>query len=76
MDVKDEFTREVRRTALLSVGLLAALTFGIIILAGGDSLPGAVIVGAGAVGLAKQVPVVDRLCRRPPPPPADGTPTG
>ena len=33
MTAKDEFNRQVRLTALLAVGLLAALIFGIIVLA-------------------------------------------
>jgi len=35
-----EFNRLVWRTALLTVGLLAALIIGVIVLAGGDWLPG------------------------------------
>jgi hypothetical protein len=74
---KNEFNRQVRRTALLSVGLLAALVFGIIVLAGGDWIPGAVIVAASVVGLAHQVPVINTLCHQaPPPPPRHGKPTG
>jgi hypothetical protein len=53
---KDEFNRQVRRTALLTVGLLAALIFGIIVLAGGDWMPGTLIVAASVIGLASQVP--------------------
>jgi hypothetical protein len=34
---KDEFNRQVRQTALLTAALLAALIFGIIVLAGGWS---------------------------------------
>ena len=72
MTAKDSFNRQVRLTALLSVGLLAALIFGILVLAGGDWIPGALIVVASLIGLARQIPVVTKLCRRPP----HGTPTG
>jgi len=58
--------RQVRLTAFLTVGLLAALIFGIIVLAGGDWLPGTIIVAASLVGLGRQVPVIIGLCRQPP----------
>jgi hypothetical protein len=60
---KADFNRRVWRTALLTVGLLAALIFGVIVLAGGDWLPGAVIAVSSAIGLAAQVPVIADLCR-------------
>ena len=63
MTAKDEFNRQVRRTALLTVGLLAALIFGIIVLAGGDWMPGTLIVAASLIGLASQIPVINKLCR-------------
>jgi hypothetical protein len=56
------FNREVRRTALLTVGLAAALVFGITVLVSGDWIPGTIIVVATLIGLAKQVPVIRRLC--------------
>jgi hypothetical protein len=59
---KEQFTREVRRTAFLTVGLAAALVFGIIVLVTGDWIPGTIIVAATLIGLAKQVPVIRRLC--------------
>jgi hypothetical protein len=59
---KEEFTREVRRTAFLTVGLAAALVFGTIVLVTGDWIPGTIIVAATLIGLAKQVPVIRRLC--------------
>ena len=59
---KEEFTREVRRTAFLTVGLAAALVFGMIVLVTGDWIPGTIIVAATLIGLAKQVPVIRRLC--------------
>ena len=72
---REEFKREVRRTALLTIGLFAALVFGIIVLAGGDWIPGTLIVVSSTVALASQVPVITRLCSRPPPPPPHGRPT-
>ena len=76
MTAKDEFNRQVRVTALLTVGLFAALVFGIIVLAGGDWLPGTIIVAASLIGLARQIPVINKLCRQAPPSPPHGKPTG
>ena len=76
MTAKDEFNRQVRLTALLAVGLLAALIFGIIVLAGGDWIPGTLIVAASLIGLAWQIPVINKLCRQAPPSPPQGKPTG
>jgi hypothetical protein len=76
VNVKDEFNRQVRLAAFLTVGLLAALIFGIIVLAGGDWIPGTVIVAASLIGLAREIPVIDKLCRQPPPSPPHGKPTG
>jgi hypothetical protein len=73
---KDEFNRQVRRTALLTVGLLAALSFGIIVLAGGDWLPGTLIVASSLIGLASQIPVINKLCRQAQPSPPHSKPTG
>jgi hypothetical protein len=72
---KDAFNRQVRLTALLSVALSAALIFGILVLAGGDWIPGALIVVASLIGLARQIPVIAKLCRRAPPSPPRGRPT-
>jgi hypothetical protein len=72
---KQDFNRRVWRTALLTVGLLAALVFGIVVLAGGDWIPGAIIVAASAVGLASQIPIIARLCNGPAPSPPHGRPT-
>jgi hypothetical protein len=66
---KEEFNRQVRRTAFLTVGLFAALIFGIIVLAGGDWIPGTVIVAASLIGLAGQISVINRLCHQAPPSP-------
>ena len=76
MAAKDEFNRQVRRTALLTVALLAALIFGIIVLAGGDWIPGTLIVASTLIGLARQIPVINRLCRQTPPSSPHGKPTG
>jgi hypothetical protein len=76
MTAKDEFNQQVRRTSLLTVGLLTALIFGIIVLAGGDWIPGTVIVAASLIGLARQIPVINKLCRQVPPSPPHGKPTG
>ena len=76
MNAKDEFNRQVRLTALLSVALLAALVFGIFVLAGGDWVPGTIIVAASVIGLARQIPVINKLCRQAPPSPPHGKPTG
>jgi len=59
---QEDLTHEVRRTALLIVGLAAALVFGIIVLVTGDWIPGTIIVAAALIGLVKQVPVIRRLC--------------
>ncbi len=66
MTAKDPFDQQVRRTALLCVGLIAALVFGIIVLAGGDWMPGTLIVAASLVGLAKEIQAIDKLRRHPP----------
>ena len=68
MTANKEFNRLVWRTALLTVGLLAALIFGVIVLAGGDWLPGGIIVVASLLGLAGQIRVIARLCSSPLPP--------
>ena len=62
MTDKEEFNRQVRRTAFLTVGLAAALVFGIIVLITGDWIPGTIIVTATLIGLSSQVPVIRRLC--------------
>jgi len=72
---KEDFNRRVGRTALLAVGLLAALIFGILVLAGGDWLPGAIIVVASLIGLARQIPVIAKLCSGAEPGPPHGNPT-
>ena len=55
------FKHEARRTAIISVALVACVIFGIIVLASGDWLPGGIIVAASTVGLVRLVPVIRRL---------------
>ena len=59
---REEFNHEVRRTAILTVALAAALVFGIIVLASGDWIPGGIIVASTLVGLAREIPVIRKLC--------------
>jgi hypothetical protein len=73
---RQTWVRRVRRTAFLTVGLAAALIFGVLVLAGGDWIPGTVIVVASALGLARELPVVHELCSSPVPGPPTDTPTG
>jgi hypothetical protein len=73
---KEELNRQVRQTALLTVALLAALIFGIVVLASGDWIPGTLIVTASLIGLARQIPIINRLCNQAPPSPRHGKPTG
>jgi hypothetical protein len=73
---QEEFNRQVLRTALLAVALLSALIFGIIVLASADWIPGTLIVAASVIGLARLIPIIDRLCRHAPPSPPHGKPTG
>ena len=76
MTAKDEFNQQGRETALLTVALLSALIFGIIVLAGADWIPGTIIVVASVIGLARLIPAINRLCRQAPPSPPHGKPTG
>jgi hypothetical protein len=76
MSEEKRFRVQLRRTAILAVGLFAALVFGIIVLANEDWIPGAVIVVASLVGLAGQIPVIRRLCATPAQRPPRSTPTG
>jgi len=73
---KENFNRRVWRTALLTVGLLAALIFGIIVLAGSDWIPGTIIVAASLIGLAGQIPIIAKLCSGAAPSPPHGKQTG
>ena len=49
-----------RRAALITVALFAALVFGLVVLAGGDWIPGGITVAAALVGLARQIPAMQR----------------
>jgi hypothetical protein len=73
---KEDFNRRVWRTALLLVGLLAALIFGIVVLADSDWIPGSIIVAASLIGLARQIPIIAKLCSGAAPSPPHGKPTG
>jgi len=66
VSAKDEFNRQARRTALLTVALLATLIFGIIVLAGGDWMPGTLIVAASLAGLAREIQAIGKLRRHAP----------
>lgn len=57
-----DFKHQVWRTAILTVALGACLIFGIVVLSTGDWLPGVIIVAASTVGLAREVPVIRKLC--------------
>ena len=76
MTAKDDFNRRVWRTALLTVGLVAALIFGIIVLAGRDWIPGTIIVAASLIGLGSQISIIAKLCSGGAPSPPHGKPTG
>lgn len=58
-----DFNHQIWRTAIITLALAACLIFGIIVLSGGDWLPGGIIVGASTIGLAREVPVIRKLCR-------------
>jgi hypothetical protein len=62
MDDHLNFTRQVRRAAIITVALGACLIFGIIVLATGDWLPGGIIVAASTVGLVREIPIIRALC--------------
>jgi hypothetical protein len=61
MTAKQESNRLVWRTTLLTLGLTAAFIFGVIVLAGGDWLPGTIIVVASGFALAAQIRVIAKL---------------
>jgi hypothetical protein len=62
---KQEFNHQVRRAAVITVALSFALVFGIIVLAGGDWIPGGITVVAALVGLAREIPRIRKLCTGP-----------
>jgi hypothetical protein len=57
-----DFNHQVWRTAIITVALGACLIFGMIVLSSGDWLPGGIIVAASTVGLAREVPIIRKLC--------------
>lgn len=59
---KSDFNHRVRLTAVLTLALLAVLVFGIVVLVGGDWIPGGITVLAALIGLARQIPVIRKLC--------------
>ncbi len=71
MASREEFNHQVQRTAIMTLAFAAGLIFGIILLAGGDWLPGGIIVASTVVGLAVQIPIIRKLCSTelPPSPP-------
>jgi hypothetical protein len=71
MATREDFNHQVRRTAIMTLAFAAGLVFGIILLATGDWIPGGIIVAATVVGLAVQIPVIQKLCSTelPPSPP-------
>ena len=69
----DAGKRQVRRTAFLTVGLFAALIFGIVVLANGDWMPGVTIVVASLIALGVQIPVIRKLCSTPSPTTGEAT---
>jgi hypothetical protein len=66
---QDDFNRQVRQAVLLTAALLAAFIFGVIVLAGGDWIPGTLIVAASVIGIGRQITVINRLRRQTPPAP-------
>jgi hypothetical protein len=62
---KHEFNRQVRRAAVMTGALGFALLFGILVLAGGDWIPGGITVAAALVGLAREIPRIRKLCTGP-----------
>jgi hypothetical protein len=59
---KQEFNHQVRRAAVTTVALGFALLFGIVVLAGGDWIPGGITVVAALVGLSREIPRIRKLC--------------
>jgi class 3 adenylate cyclase len=74
MPSPEDFNHQVRRTAITTLALAAGLVFGIVVLAGGDWIPGGIIVAARVVGLAAEIPVIRKLCTDWPPSPPKSKP--
>jgi len=62
MSTREEFNHQVRRAAVITLALAACLIFGIVVLASSDWIPGGIIVAASVVALAREIPVIRRLC--------------
>jgi hypothetical protein len=62
-----DYNHQVWQAAIITVALAGCLVFGIIVLAGGDWLPGGIIVVASAAGLAREIPMIRSLCSARPP---------
>jgi hypothetical protein len=62
MASQHNFNHQVWQAAVIMVGLGACLVFGIVVLTSGDWLPGGIVVAASSVGLAREVPVIRKLC--------------
>jgi hypothetical protein len=56
------FNHQVWRAGVITVALGACLIFGTVVLTSGDWLPGGIIVIASTVGLAREIPVIRKLC--------------
>ena len=71
MTNRQDFNRQVRTTTVMTLALTACLIFGVVVLASSDWIPGGIIVAASVVALAREVPVIRRLCSTewPPSPP-------
>jgi fatty acid desaturase len=68
MTTREDFNHQVRRTTVMTLALAACLIFGIVVLASSDWIPGGIIVAASGVALAKEIPVIRRLCSTDVPP--------
>jgi hypothetical protein len=62
MTNREDFNHQVRRAAILTLALVACLGFGIILLANSDWVPGGIIIAATVAGLAREIPVIRKLC--------------
>lgn len=59
---RHNFNQQVWRAVIISIALGACLIFGIIVLISGDWLPGGIIAAASTAGLAREVPIIRKLC--------------
>lgn len=60
--------RRTTSAAAWTVAFVAMVVFGVVLLAEGDWVPGAIIVAAALTGLAAVIPVIGKLCREAPAP--------